>query len=160
MDRMPSFPTVFGQAMRGLADPFAAMRREMERLFQEMGAGSPLPAGFIPPKVDVAETEQGLEIHAELPGVKPEEISLDLTEGVLTLKAERSEEKKEEDKDKRWHIVERASGTFIRRFALPFPAKEEEITATFENGVLKVTIPRAKPEAKPQRKIEIRTGGG
>jgi len=160
MDRMPSFPTVFGQAMRGLADPFAAMRREMERLFQEMGAGSPLPAGFISPKVDVAETEQGLEIHAELPGVKPEEISLDLTEGVLTLKAERSEEKKEEDKDKRWHIVERASGTFIRRFALPFPAKEEEITATFENGVLKVTIPRAKPEAKPQRKIEIRTGGG
>jgi HSP20 family protein len=156
---MPSFPTAFGQAMRGLSDPFTAMRREMERLFQEMGAGSPLPAGFVSPKVDVAETEAGLEIHAELPGVKPEEISLDLTEGVLTLKAERSEEKKEEDKDKRWHIVERSSGAFVRRFALPFAAKEEEISATFENGVLKVTIPRAAPEAKPQRRIEIKSGG-
>jgi len=159
MDKMPSFPTAFGQAMRGLSDPFTAMRREMERLFQEMGAGSPLPAGFVSPKVDVAETEAGLEIHAELPGVKPEEISLDLTEGVLTLKAERSEEKKEEDKDKRWHIVERSSGAFVRRFALPFAAKEEEISATFENGVLKVTIPRAAPEAKPQRRIEIKSGG-
>jgi HSP20 family protein len=156
---MPSFPTAFGQAMRGLSDPFTAMRREMERLFQEMGVGSPLPAGFVSPKVDVAETEAGLEIHAELPGVKPEEISLDLTEGVLTLKAERSEERKEEDKDKRWHIVERSSGAFVRRFALPFAAKEEEISASFENGVLKVTIPRAAPEAKPQRRIEIRTGG-
>ncbi|MCS6931192.1 MAG: Hsp20/alpha crystallin family protein [Acetobacteraceae bacterium] len=159
MDKTPSFPAAFGQALRGLTDPFTVMRREMERLFQEMGMGSPLPAGFVSPKVDVAETETGLEIHAELPGVKPEEISLDLDEGVLTLKAERSEEKKEEDKDKRWHIVERSSGTFIRRFALPFPAKEEEISASFENGVLKVTIPRAVPAPKPQRKIEIRTGG-
>lgn len=159
MDKTPSFPTVFSQAMRGLSDPFTAMRREMERLFQEMGAGSPLPAGFVSPKVDVAETEAGLEIHAELPGVKAEEISLDLTEGVLTLKAERAEEKKQEDKDKRWHLVERSSGTFIRRFALPFAAKEEEITASFENGVLKVTIPRAAPEPKPQRRIEIKSGG-
>lgn len=159
MDKTPSFPTAFGQAMRGLSDPFTAMRREMERLFHEMGAGSPLPAGFISPKVDVAETDAGLEIHAELPGVKADEISLDLTDGVLTLKAERTEETKEEDKDKRWHVVERASGAFIRRFALPFTAKEQEIAASFENGVLKVTIPRAAPEPKPQRRIEIRSGG-
>lgn len=159
MDKTPQFPAAFGQAIRGLSDPFTAMRREMERLFQEMGAGSPLPAGFVSPKVDVAETEAGLEIHAELPGVKADEISLDLTEGVLTLKAERAEEKKEEDKDKRWHVVERSSGAFIRRFALPFAAKEEEIAASFENGVLKVTIPRAAPEPKPQRRIEIRSGG-
>lgn len=159
MDKTPSLPAAFGQAVRGLSDPFTAMRREMERLFQEMGAGSPLPAGFVSPKVDVAETEAGLEIHAELPGVKAEEISLDLTDGVLTLKAERAEEKKEEDKDKRWHVVERSSGAYIRRFALPFAAKEGEIAASFENGVLKVTIPRAAPEQKPQRRIEIKSGG-
>jgi HSP20 family protein len=159
MDKTPSLPAAFGQAMRGLSDPFTAMRREMERLFQDMGAGSPLPAGFVSPKVDVAETGAGLEIHVELPGVKAEEIGLDLTDGVLTLKAERAEERKEEDKDKRWHIVERSSGAFIRRFALPFAAKEEEITAAFDNGVLKVTIPRAAPEPKPQRRIEITSGG-
>ena len=159
MDRTQQFPAVFGQAIRGLSDPFTVMRREMERLFQEMGAGSPLPAGFVSPKVDVAETEAGLEIHAELPGVKADDISLDLTEGVLTLKAERAEEKTQEDKDRRWHVVERSSGTFIRRFALPFPAKEEEISATFDNGVLKVMIPRAQPEPKPQRKIEVKSGG-
>lgn len=159
MDKTPTFPAAFGHAIRGLSDPFTAMRREMERLFQEMGAGSPLPAGFISPKVDVAETDAGLEIHAELPGVRAEEISLDLTDGVLTLKAERAEERKEENKDRRWHVVERASGAFIRRFALPFAAKEEEIAASFMNGVLKVTIPRAAPEAKPQRRIEIRSGG-
>ncbi len=160
MDRMPSFPTVFGQAMRGLADPFAAMRREMERLFQEMGAGSPLPAGFISPKVDVAETEQGLEIHAELPGVKPEEISLDLTEGVLTLKAERSEE--EEGGGQGQALAHRRARLRYLHppLRLRLPGEGGEITATFENGVLKVSIPRAKPEAKPQRKIAIRTGGG
>ncbi len=159
MDRTPSFPAAFGQAVRGFADPFTTMRREMERLFQEMGAGSPLPAGFTSPKVDVAETAAGLEIHAELPGVKADEISLDLTDGVLTLKAERAEHRAEQDKDRRWHVVERASGAFIRRFALPFPAKEEEIAAAFDNGVLTVTIPRAAPEPKPQRRIEIRSGG-
>jgi HSP20 family protein len=159
MDKTPSLTAAFGQAIRGLSDPFAAMRREMERLFQDMGAGSPVPAGFVSPKVDVAETGAGLEIHAELPGVKAEEISLDLTDGVLTLKAERAEERKEENKEKRWHIVERSSGAFIRRFALPFAAKEEEISATFDNGVLKVTIPRAAPEPKPQCRIEITSGG-
>ncbi|MCU0946430.1 MAG: Hsp20/alpha crystallin family protein [Rubritepida sp.] len=144
-------------------DSFAALRRDMERVFDQFGRGFALPAtatttaGFLSPKVDVAETAKGLEITAELPGVKPEHVSLDLEEGVLTLKAERREEKEEKDEARHFHLVERASGTYLRRFALPFLPASDAVEARFEQGVLHVFVPRPAEAAKPVSRIAIRT---
>ncbi|WP_448578209.1 Hsp20/alpha crystallin family protein [Thermaurantiacus sp.] len=145
-----------GPAGTGLsADPFAAMRREMDRMFEEFSRAGPLASGFLSPRVDVAETDSGLEIHAELPGIEPKDVDLELDDGVLTLKAETSKTREEKDEKKKFHLVERASGTYFRRFAIPFLPDEAGIKASFDKGVLTVTVPRAA-EAKPTaRKISI-----
>lgn len=142
-------------------DPFVSLRREMDRMFADFarGWGAPtttMPASFLAPRVDVAETDKGLELTAELPGVDYKDIDLDLTDGVLTLKAEHREEKDETDEKKQYHLVERATGTFLRRFALPFAPDVDKIEATFEKGLLKVMVPRAAPPEKPANKIEIK----
>lgn len=152
------------QVSRGDNDPFLSLRRGMDRLFdQVMGGWGGMPAAFtgtgvLTPKVDVAETDKGLEVTAELPGIEPKDVAIDLENDVLTLRAERSSEKKEEDKDKRWHVVERQSGTYLRRFALPFEPEADKVEASFDKGVLHIRIPRPT-QAKPQaRRIEVRGG--
>jgi HSP20 family protein len=117
----------------------------MDRLFDQVmgGLASPwgLPAAFtgpgvLSPRVDLAETDKGLEVTAELPGIEPKNVTIEIEAGVLTLRAERSSERREEDKDKRWHLIERQSGTYLRRFALPFDAEADKVEARFDKGVL------------------------
>jgi HSP20 family protein len=153
------------EAARGDTDPFTSLRRGMDRLFDQVmgGLASPwgLPAPFagpvvLSPRMDIAETPKGLEVTAELPGIEPKDVTVEIEDGVLTLRAERSSERKEEDKEKRWHLVERQSGTYLRRFALPFDAQPDKVEARFDKGILHVTIPRpanARPQAK---RIEIK----
>jgi HSP20 family protein len=160
--------TPFGRAAvstRGDADPFQTMRREMDRLFEDMtrgmfpaGLGSPASgaAGFLAPRVDVSETAEGLDIVADLPGIDQKDIELDVADDVLTLKASHTAEKKEDDDKRHYHVVERTSGTYLRRFALPFPVDEDRIAATFDKGVLKVSVPRAADDVKQSRRIEIK----
>ena len=152
------------EVARGESDPFTSLRRGMDRLFDQVmgGLASPwgLPAAFtgpgvLSPRVDVAETDKGLEVTAELPGIEPKDVAIEIEAGVLTLRAERSSERREEDKDKRWHLIERQSGTYLRRFALPFDAEADKVEARFDKGVLSISIPRpakARPQAK---RIEI-----
>lgn len=140
-------------------DPFALMRREMERMFEDVGRGMTVAPGFLSPKVDVAETEAGLEIHAELPGLEPKDIDLEVDKDVLTLKAETGSVREEKDEKRKYHLVERSKGTYLRRFQLPFAPDEAGIRASFDKGVLTVTVPRATPVERPTRKIEIGTAG-
>ena len=153
------------EAARGDSDPFTSLRRGMDRLFDQVmggfGAGLGLPApfagpGVISPRVDIAETKTGLEVTAELPGVEPKDVTIELENGVLTLRAERSSERTEEDKEKRWHMVERQSGTYLRRFALPFDAEPDKVEAQFDKGVLRVTIPRPTQPRPTAKRIEIK----
>ena len=142
-------------------DPFADFRRQMDRLFEDFSHGFPALAdspagGLMAPKVNVAETEGGLELTAELPGVDEKDIDVDFSDGVLTLKAEHKAEKEEKDEAKHYHLVERAYGTYMRRFALPFEADEDGIAARFDKGVLTVTIPRAAEATRQARKIEVK----
>lgn len=142
-------------------DPFTALRRDMERVFEQFGRGFGLPpipattAGFLSPKVNVAETEKGIEITAELPGVKPEEVNLDLEDGVLTLRAEQRAEKEERDEKRHYHLVERSSGSYLRRFALPFLPASDAVQARFEQGVLHVFVPRPPEAPKAASRIAI-----
>jgi HSP20 family protein len=146
-------------------DPFALMRREMDRLFDSFshswgergwGPQNGVSAGFLSPKVDVAETEKGLEVTAELPGIDQKDIELDLADGILTLKAAHKEEKESKDEKKHYHLVERSHGSFMRRLPVPFEPDADKVEASFEKGVLRVIVPRSAAAEKSIRKIAIK----
>jgi len=104
------------------------------------------------PLVDVSEDDKGYVIKAELPEVKKEDVRVTLENGVLTLSGERKFEK--EEKDRRYHRVERAYGTFTRSFSMPEDAEADHVTADFRDGVLNVRI--AKSEKARPRSIEVK----
>ncbi len=154
--------TPFGRRELGSAeDPFLAMRREMDRLFDEMTRSFGLPRttlgeGVLAPRVDVRETEDAIVVQAELPGVEEKDVEIEFAEGVLTLRGEKKQEREEEEKEKGYYLMERSYGAFLRRVPIPAEIDEEGIGAVFDKGVLTVTLPK-KPEAQP-RKIAIKAG--
>lgn len=104
------------------------------------------------PAVDIKEEEKAYVIHADVPGVKPDEIDVSMEGGLLTIKGERKEDKEEEKEG--YKRVERVRGSFYRRFSLPDNADAEKIDASSENGVLKIVIP--KKTAEQAKKIKIK----
>lgn len=153
----------FGRTFAPAAqDPFAAMRREMDRLMGDFGGAFPatgaMPAGFLNPKVDVAETDQGIDIHLDLPGIDPKDVNVELADGVLTIQAERKTAKEEKDDKKTWHVTERSYGTYMRRFALPFDVDSAKVEAAFDKGVLAIHIPRPPEVAPKTAKIAVKGG--
>ena len=114
---------------------------------------SPVRSGSWLPAVSVSESNEELLLTAELPGLSENDISIELENNVLTLSGEKSEERKEEDEERQYHVVERSYGSFTRSFTLPRTVDASAIVATFDNGVLSVKLPKAQ-EAKG-RKIEI-----
>ena len=103
------------------------------------------------PSVDVAETDTHFEISAELPGMKKEDIQVDLENGRLSITGERSFRNEEEGKN--YHRVENRYGSFSRSFYLPDSIDEDSISAKYEDGILNITI--AKNEQKVKKQIEI-----
>jgi HSP20 family protein len=96
------------------------------------------------------------EITAELPGMDEKNIEVKVTDGILTIKGEKQEEKEEKKKD--YYLHERHFGSFERSFGLPEGVDINKIEAAFKKGVLTVTLPK-KPEAqKPAKKIEVKAG--
>ena len=89
------------------------------------------------------------EATADLPGIDQKDIEINLADGILTLKAEHKVEKEEKDEKKHYHLVERSFGTFMRSFELPFEADTDKVEATFDKGVLKISVPRSAAGGKP-----------
>lgn len=104
------------------------------------------------PRVDIREDSDRFVILADIPGVDPKDIEIHMEKSILTLRGERSAEKR--DEGGRYSRMERAHGTFYRRFALPDSANADGITATGNLGVLRIDIPK-KPETTPRR-IQVR----
>lgn len=138
-------------------DPFRELRTlndEMNRLFTFVPTGlerSEFVRGAWSPNVDIYEDKDKLIVEAELPGMKREDFELTVENNVLTLKGERKFEKKTEGDN--YHRVERSYGAFTRQFTLPQTVTADGATADFENGVLRVALP--KREETKARKIEI-----
>jgi HSP20 family protein len=104
------------------------------------------------PAVDIRETGDALTLFAELPGLSREDVHITLENNVLTISGERKFEKDAKGDD--YHRIERAYGAFARSFTLPQNVKADKVEASFMDGVLAVTLPKAE-EAKP-RKVEIK----
>jgi HSP20 family protein len=103
------------------------------------------------PPLEVMEKENEYFVKAELPGMKKEEIDVSMVEDTLTIKGERKAE--EEVKEENYQLCERCYGSFERSITLPKAIDAKRIAATYENGILEITLPKA-PEAKP-KKVEI-----
>ncbi len=104
------------------------------------------------PKIDVKETEAEFVINAEVPGMSKEDISITMTDGLLTLSGEKKHEHEEKKGD--YHVMERRFGSFKRSFRLPEHVEAEKIDASYKDGVLTISIP--KPETVQPKKIEIK----
>lgn len=116
--------------------------------FESIGFEQPLsPPTFFPP-VDVSEDDHNITLKAEIPGVKVEDVSITLENNVLTMTGERKF--KEEEKKENFQRVERRYGKFTRSFTLPAGVDSENAKATFEDGVLNVTLPK-REEFKPKQ---------
>lgn len=110
------------------------------------------------PNADVRESNDDIRVIVELPGLRPEDIEVNLENNILTISGEKKAERKEDDGENRWHLSERRYGMFSRSFVLPRDVEQEQIHARFENGVLNVTIPKSE-KSKPRR-IKIGSDAG
>ena len=105
------------------------------------------------PKVDIIENEKDFVIHADLPGIEKKDIKVSVENGVLSISGEKKEEKKEKEKGK-YYYYERSYGSFNRSFALPETVKEKDISASFKNGVLELSL--KKSEKPKPKEVEVK----
>ncbi|MGO9984449.1 MAG: Hsp20/alpha crystallin family protein [Rhodomicrobium sp.] len=159
---------VTGKGQGGLpsrySDPFLAFRNEMDRLFDNFLTGMPtlsnlrqaFPAAQgLTPAWDIKETEKELVVKADLPGIDEKDVQLTIHDGVLSLRGEKKSERKDEREN--YHLMERSYGSFQRSMRLPETVDEDKIEASFDKGVLTVTLPKRPEMMKAQKKIEIKS---
>jgi HSP20 family protein len=153
--RSPAMSIVRFKPNRAELDPFfggfTPMSRMIEDFFNATRSNEPL---FWGPNVDVVENDNSYEIHAELPGVKQEDVKLTLNNNTLTLSGEKKQLIREEQGTQ--HRVERTYGRFERTFSLPRSVKVENVRAEFEDGVLRVTLPKAEEAKARAINIEVK----
>lgn len=130
------------------ARDFVTLREAMDHLFDDAFT-RPLTVrdGWSAPAVDMYQTDDEVVVKVSIPGFKAEDVQINVTGDILTLKGEMKHE--EEKKDKAWHIREQRWGSFERSLALPTEVVADKAKAEFENGILTVTLPKAE-EVKPK----------
>ena len=127
------------------------LQKELERAYDVEGGEGSIATAEWAPAVDIKEDEDKFVIQADIPGVKPEEIDINMEGGVITIKGEKETEAKTEKEG--YKRVERTFGSFYRRFSLPDTANPDAISAKSKHGVLEITIP--KREAVKPKKINV-----
>jgi len=171
MERRSILPSPFvgfaTPSLRQGGDPFLALHREMNRLFDEAfrgfgvpeggaGTGALAASGMAAPRIDVSESDQQLKVRAELPGVDQNDVEITLTDDVLTIRGEKKVE--QEDKQENYHVMERSYGSFARSIRLPLTTNPDQVQATFRDGVLTVTLPKPAETQQKERRIQISSG--
>jgi HSP20 family protein len=130
-----------------------SMQREINRMFSHFFRGGSqeeeaiMPSAWVP-AADIAEREDDYVVRMEIPGVPKEDVRITIQESVLTVRGEKKQEK--ESRGSQYHRVERSYGSFTRSFALPSAVKADAIDATYRDGILQVTLPKAE-EARPKQ---------
>jgi len=125
--------------------PLQSLREEMQDFFAQVTGDDETfwPLSRVSPRLDISETDQAVEVRMDLPGIKPEEIDVQLNANTLTISGERRE-------SRTYHRVERRMGTFSRSISLPCPVKEDSIDARYKDGILTVSLPKME-ECKSQK---------
>ncbi len=152
-------PAASRLAFPGHAFPFPMLEERFRQLFDEplsVFASDPFAQviGWLP-ATDVTEDENELVLTAELPGMARKDVNVSVEGGVLSIKGEKSEERKEEDKKRDYRVVEREYGAFQRAFTLPPNIDATRITATMKDGILAIRLPKTTEAKSNGRTIEI-----
>jgi len=142
MDRL--FENAFG---RSLFDPFSAW----ESAFPKTNFFT--TSEFVP-QVDISESDKAIHVHAELPGIPKENIKVTLRDGVLEISGNKDITTETKDEKRKYRRVERSYGSFVRRIAVPSNVDASQVKAKYENGVLKLEIP--KPEDKQAEQFQVK----
>jgi HSP20 family protein len=132
--------------------PFGLLQREMSRLLDDAsrgGASQAVPSGLMAPRLDVKETDKEFRVSVELPGVAEEDIEVDVDDDLLTVRAEKKEEREIERADQ--HVTERMFGVFQRSIRLPQSVDAQTVKATLDNGVLQIAIPKSEQQTSKRR---------
>ena len=140
--------------------PFGLLQREMSRLFDDVsraGEGQGGRGGLIAPRLDVRETDKEIHVSVELPGVSEEDVEVDVDDDLLTVRAEKKEEREVERADQ--HVTERLFGVFQRSIRLPQSVDAQAVKATLDNGVLQIAIPKSEQQ-KSNRRVPVARGEG
>jgi HSP20 family protein len=150
----------FEPAFEPAFEPWSDLRREIDRLFDSVVSGTG-PTGvrsdaqWMPP-MDVEEQDDAIRLALELPGVNPDDVNVSVENGVLTIAGEKKYSRESGDETKGARFVERRYGRFERVLALPQSVNAEKISASYDNGVLTLELPKAAESRR--RKIEIGRG--
>ena len=141
---------------RAGSNPFFALQQEIDRLFDGFTRGfAGFPSRDVMPSMDLSETDKEIEITAELPGLDEKNLDVQVSGDVLTIKGEKVEEK--EEKQKNTYLSERRYGSLQRSFQLPAGVDLDKVAATFEKGVLRITLPKTAEAVTQQKKIPVKS---
>lgn len=150
-------------------DPVVRIHRDIDQLFDQFfrGWGFPGMSGYgsnidfagdilLKPKVDLSAAEKEYLLTVEIPGVNEKDVTVDITNNTMTIKGEKKLEK--EEKEKNYYRIERSYGSFQRILSLPEDVDQDNIKASFKNGVLSITMPRKVVPAGEVKQVEITAG--
>jgi HSP20 family protein len=142
---------------RPFGGELSSFRKEMDRLWDRFFADAPfsrvLTEDWVP-SIDVSETKDNFVVRAELPGLEAKDVNVTLSGDLLSIKGEKKKE--EEEKDEHSYCAERYYGSFQRVFQLPTSVQADKVEATFDKGVLKVTIPKAEEAKKKEIEVKVK----
>lgn len=144
---------------RGLTDdrPFGSLQRAINEMLEDFWQDVPTWPGEargFRPRIDFSEDEQQYHIAVELPGVKEEDVDVSMTNGTLTIRGEKKEER--EDRRRDYYRHERSFGAFYRTVPIPAEVNKEQVSARFRDGVLRLTLPKSKEARESAKQIEIK----
>ncbi|MCB1519242.1 MAG: Hsp20/alpha crystallin family protein [Hyphomicrobiaceae bacterium] len=151
-----------GAVARSPVDAWSAMRSDMDQFFANLFSGGrgqlpgflgTAPFATLSPSIDVHENDKEIVVEAELPGMEQKDISLTFRDGVLAIKGEKKSERDESKDD--YHLSERSYGSFQRSFRLPDSVEVDKAVASFDKGVLKVSLPKSAEAVSREKKIPI-----
>jgi len=137
---------------------FCTLQDGMNRLFDDLlpanrKSEEELHNGTFSPAVDIFEEDKGITLKAELPGMKKEDVQVEINDGVITLKGERKMET--DEKNNNYHRIERGYGSFHRSFTLPAMVDRSKIKAHYKEGILEVTLPKAEEATLKSIPVEV-----
>ena len=148
---MSLIPSLFGGRRTNIFDPISL---DIWDPFDGVFTSARETSTFVNTRIDWKETPEAHIFKADLPGLQKEEVKVEVEEGrILQISGEKSKE--QEDKNDKWHRIERSIGKFLRKFRLPKNAKMDQVKASMENGVLTVTVPKEEEKKPEVKNIDI-----